>query len=417
MAGDEANWAGNLRYRAQRWESPRTVDEVSEIIAGAARSGSRVRALGSRHSFNDIADTDGVLLSLARLVEAPTLDGDTGRVRVPAGMRYGELAPWLEERGRALANLASLPHISVAGAISTGTHGSGERLGSLATQVAAVELVDGTGGRVRVERGESDFDGSIVGLGSLGVLTAVELDTEPTYQVAQTVFEGVRWDDALAAFDDVQSRSDSVSLFTTWRDADAIDQVWMKTRGASPDVTDLGGRPAGGPRHPLPGIDPQPCTPQQGVPGPWFDRLPHFRLAFTPSAGDELQSEYLVPRAEVAPAISALQALAPQIAELLLVCEVRTIAADALWLSPAYERETVGLHFTWRRDVPAVMALLPDLEAALPDTARPHWGKLFALDGAAIAARYPRWEDAVRLRARRDPGGVFANEWTARLGL
>lgn len=417
MAGDEANWAGNLRYRAQRRESPRTVDEVSGIIAEAARAGTRVRALGSRHSFNDIADTDGVLLSLAGLAEAPALDGDTGRVRVPAGMRYGELAPWLQERGRALANLASLPHISVAGAISTGTHGSGERVGSLATQVAAVELVDGTGARLRVERGDADFDGSVVGLGSLGVLTTVELDTEPTYEVAQTVFEGVRWDDALAAFDDLQTRGDSVSLFTTWRDAEAIDQVWMKTRGQSPELADLGGHPADGPRHPLPGIDPEPCTAQQGVPGPWFDRLPHFRLAFTPSAGDELQSEYLVPRDEVVPAIAALQELAPRIAELLLVCEVRTIAADGLWLSPAYERETVGLHFTWRRDVPAVMALLPHLEAALPDSARPHWGKLFALDGSAVAQRYPRWGDMVALRDRRDPDRVFANEWTARLGL
>jgi xylitol oxidase len=417
MAVDEANWAGNLRYRAQRLESPRTVDEVSDIVAAAARTGSRVRALGSRHSFNDIADTDGVLLSLARLDEAPSIDGDTGRVRVPAGVRYGELAPWLDAHGRALANLASLPHISVAGAVSTGTHGSGERVGSLATQVAAVELVDGTGARVRIERGEPDFDGSVVGLGALGVVTAVELDTEPTYQVAQTVFEGVRWDRALAAFDDLQSRADSVSLFTTWRDADAIDQVWMKTRGRTPVLADLGGHPADGPRHPLPGIDPEPCTPQQGVPGPWFDRLPHFRLAFTPSAGDELQSEYLVPRAEIGSAIAALQAMAPRIAELLLVCEVRTIAADELWLSPAYARETVGLHFTWRRDVAAVMALLPDVETALPPSARPHWGKLFALDGAAIAARYPRWDDMVALRARRDPSRVFANDWTARLGL
>ena len=413
MIDGGTNWAGNIRYRAQRVVRPRTVAEVAAVVTSAPR----VRALGSRHSFNDIADTDGVLIELSELAEPPSLDPATGVVRVPAGMRYGDLAPWLDEQGRALPNLASLPHISVAGAIATGTHGSGERVGSLATQVAAVEMVDGTGSLVRVQRGDPDFDGSVVSLGALGIVTAVELESEPTFDMAQTVFEGVRWDDALAGFDDLQSRADSVSLFTTWRSSEVIDQVWMKSRAGQPDLAAFGGTPADGPRHPLPGIDPEPCTAQMGVRGRWYDRLPHFRLAFTPSAGDELQSEYLVPRAEATEALTVLRRLASHIAELLLVCEVRTIAADRLWLSSAYERDTVGLHFTWRRDVDAVTAFLPVLEAALPASARPHWGKLFTLDGDALASRYPRWDDFLALRARRDPSRRFVNAWAERLGL
>ncbi len=405
------NWAGNLAYRARTVVAPTSVEEV----AGAVTSADRVRVLGSRHSFNDIADTDGVLISLARLAGEPEIDTARRTVRVPGGMRYGELAPWLHARGWGLGNLASLPHISVAGAVATGTHGSGERIGSLATQVAALELVTAAGEVVQLRRGDADFDGAVVSLGALGVATALELDVEPTYDIAQTVFEGARWDEALAGFDELQSRGDSVSLFTTWRDRDTIDQVWVKTRGATADLADFGATAAGGPRHPLPGIDPEPCTAQLGAPGPWFDRLPHFRLAFTPSAGAELQSEYLVPRVEAAAAIGALRELAPRIAPLLQVCEVRTIAADRLWLSPAYGVDAVGLHFTWRLDVPAVIALLPALEAALPGTARPHWGKLFTL--AHAGARYPRWSDFATLRARRDPGRRFVNGYLERLGL
>jgi xylitol oxidase len=392
------NWAGNVVFSAAEVAAPTTVDEVADLV----RSTEHVRVVGSRHSFSDIADTAGTLLSLAALAGVPEFDCERGVVRVPGGLRYGDLAPWLHDRGGALANLASLPHISIAGAVATGTHGSGERIGSLATQVSALEMVDGEGGFVRVERGDPDFEGSVVSLGSLGVVTALELDTEPTFEMAQTVFEGARWDDVLARFDDLQRSGDSVSIFTTWRDADAADQVWVKSRGDAPDLSMLGAHPADGPRHPLPGIDPEPCTPQRGRRGPWFDRLPHFRLAFTPSAGEELQTEYLVP---------------PRIAPLLQVCEVRTVAADDLWLSPASGTDVVGLHFTWVLDQPAVLALLPEIEAALPPSTRPHWGKLFALSGDELTSRYPRWDDVVALRARRDPHGRFANAWTARLGL
>src|SRR5690606_7383654 len=324
MVTTERNWAGNIAYRAQRLATPTSVDELADVLADAGA----VRVLGSRHSFNDIADTDGVLLSLAALPGAPELDESRRVVRVPAGTRYGELAPWLHERGWALGNLASLPHISVAGAVATGTHGSGERIGSLAAQVAGLDLLTASGTRLRLERGDADFDGAVVGLGALGVVTSLDLDIEPAYDMSQTVFEGATWDAALASFDALEAAGDSVSLFTTWRDADRIEQVWVKTRGATPDLGWLGAAAATGPRHPLPGINPEPCTAQLGVPGPWFDRLPHFRLAFTPSAGEELQSEYLVPRRDAVAAIETLRTLADRIAPVLQVCEVRTIAAD-----------------------------------------------------------------------------------------
>ncbi|SBS72367.1 FAD-binding protein [uncultured Microbacterium sp.] len=413
MTDAGTNWAGNIAYAAERLVAPRTLDELVDVVTSTPK----VRVLGSRHSFSPIADTDGVLVSLAALDGAPQIDSARGTVRVPGGLRYGDLAPWLHERGWALRNLASLPHISVAGAVATGTHGSGERIGSLATQVAALEILTASGEIVRLARGEDDFDGAVVSLGALGVVTALELDVVPTYDIAQTVFEGVRWDAALQGFDELQRAGDSVSLFTTWRSADVVDQVWVKGRGVAPDLAAFGGSPAQGPRHPLPGIDPAPCTVQGGEPGPWFDRLPHFRLDFTPSAGEELQSEYLVPRADAVAAIGALRTLAPRIAPLLQVCEVRTIAEDRLWLSPAYETDAVGLHFTWLRDVPGVTALLPELEAALPRTARPHWGKVFTLPGADAAARYPRWADFAALRKRTDPHGRFGNAFLGGLGL
>ena len=254
----------------------------------------------------------------------------------------------------------------------------------------------------------------------LGVVTHLTLELEPAYEIAQTVYDGARWDDVLAGFDAITGAGDSVSLFTSWQDADTIDQVWVKARPgrANADaVLAAGGREADGPRHPVPGVGPEPCTVQGGVPGPWHSRLPHFRLEFTPSAGAELQSEYLIDRRDVLAAIEALRALAPAIAPLLYVCEVREMAADDLWLSPAFGRETVGLHFTWRPDVAGVEGLLPRIEDALPESARPHWGKVFTMDADRIRSRYPRWDEFAALRARMDPRGRFTNDYLSRLGL
>ena len=362
---------------------------------------------------DELAGRTGIGRAIAGAVFLGAVTSLTGIITTITGALAGDA-------GFALANLASLPHISVAGAVQTGTHGSGDRIGSLATQVLGVEMVTADGEVVSLRRGDPEFDGAVVGLGALGVVTHLTLELEPAYEIAQTVYDGARWDDVLAGFDAITGAGDSVSLFTSWQDADTIDQVWVKARPgrANADaVLAVGGREADGPRHPVPGVGPEPCTVQGGVPGPWHSRLPHFRLEFTPSAGAELQSEYLIDRRDVLAAIEALRALAPAIAPLLYVCEVREMAADDLWLSPAFGRETVGLHFTWRPDVAGVEGLLPRIEDALPESARPHWGKVFTMDADRIRSRYPRWDEFAALRARMDPRGRFTNDYLSRLGL
>jgi len=416
----ERNWAGNVTYRATAVEHPSSVQGVRELIS----RGGPLRVLGTRHCFNDIADTGGTLFALDELPLEIEVSKDRDSVRVSSGARYGDLAPVLEADGLALSNLASLPHISVGGAIATGTHGSGDRIGSLSSTVRALTILTAGGEIRRLSRGDADFNGAVVSLGALGVVLDLTLDVEPTYRIAQHVYEQPRWDGILDSLDSVTGAGTSVSVFSRWQNADTADQIWVKQR--QPDgraheraelMRRLGATPADGPRHPIIGVDPVATSEQGGVAGPWFQRLPHFRLEFTPSAGAELQSEYLVPRSDAASAIDALRSLADRIAPVLLVNEVRTVRADDLWLSSSYGTDAVGLHFTWRPDEAAVRALLPEIEAALPATARPHWGKVFTFDGADVCSRYPRWDDFAALRHEFDPERRFVNAYLERLGF
>ncbi|MGY4643554.1 D-arabinono-1,4-lactone oxidase [Cellulomonas sp. URHB0016] len=406
-------WAGNYTYTARTVHRPTTVDELQEVVAGARH----VRALGTRHCFNDVADGPDALVVLDAIEPDVVLDTDARTVTVGGGVRYGALAEQLHAAGWAVHNLASLPHISVAGAVATATHGSGDRSQNLAAAVSALALV-GPGGELRhVARGDDDFAGSVVALGALGVAARVTLDVEPTFDVAQEVHLDVPWDAVLEHFDELTSSADSVSVFTDWA-GPTLRQVWRKTRVTSsyaPREDLFGGTPADSQRHMLPGIDPVNATQQLGVPGPWHERLPHFKVAFTPSNGDELQSEYLVPRRHAVGAISALRELRDRIAPLLQVTELRTVAADDLWLSTAYGEDVVGLHFTWLPRQAEVGALLPTIEAALaPFEARPHWGKLFADVDRDLARLYPRSADFRALVARADPDGVFRNDFLDR---
>ncbi|WP_336626597.1 MULTISPECIES: D-arabinono-1,4-lactone oxidase [unclassified Microbacterium] len=413
------NWAGNLTYAAAHIARPASRQELADVIGESTSA----RVLGSRHSFNTIADTPGTLISLERMPRLCEIDRAAGVARVSGQLTYGEVARAVDAEGYALANMASLPHISVAGAVATGTHGSGDRNQGLAGAVRALTLMTADGGELTLRRGDPDFDGAVVNLGALGAVTDVELDLVPAFTVRQRVYEGARWDEVASDLDAVTSLGYSVSLFTTWRSADAIDQIWVKRVDSDPSPEEalraLGATPADGPRHPLPGVDASACTVQLDAPGPAGDRLPHFRQEFTPSNGDELQSEYLLPRSDAPDAIAALRALAgnsdSRIAALLQVCEIRTVAADELWLSPAFERDCVAFHFTWRPDQPAVEEFLPLLEAALPPVARPHWGKLHARTD--LAPLYPRWADMTTLRDRLDPRRVFVNDHLARLGF
>jgi len=406
------NWGGNYAYRAARLQRPATLDELRRIVAGARR----VRVLGTRHAFSDIADS-AELVALDALPADVVADREAGTVSVGAGVTFGALATELARERVALGNLPSTPHIAVGGAIATATHGSGDANGNLATAVAALELVTSSGDVVSVRRGEADFEGVVVGLGAAGAVTRVTLDVEPAYEVSQCVFEGLAWDALFEQFDAIASCGDSVSVFTRW--GDAIDQVWVKRRvtGASegPPAELFGARLAASACHPIRGKDPASCTAQHGRPGLWSDRLPHFRMGFTPSAGEEIQSEYHVPRGHALAAIEALRGMAGAIRPLLHVGEIRTVAADRLWMSPQYERESVALHFTWRREQHAVERVLRLVEAALaPFAARPHWGKLFLADAAVISGLYERLGDFRSLLERLDPRGAFRNDWLER---
>ena len=359
----ERNWAGNYQYRAERLHRPTTLEQVREIVAATPR----LRVLGSRHSFNAIADS-AELMSLDGLPPDIAVDHAAGTVGCAPGVRYGELASVLAAEGLALHNLASLPHISVAGAVSTATHGSGDSNGSLATAVAGLDLVTSDGELVTFGRNDEDFDGVVVGLGALGAVTRVILDVEPSYEVRQRVFEGLAWDALFANFDAITTSGYSVSIFTRW--GEVAGHVWVKSRTSEELEAErkelFGARAALVDRHPILGIDPVNCTPQMGVPGSWSDRLPHFRMGFTPSNGAELQSEFLIARQHAAAALGAVRELADHFRPLLQVCEIRTIAADSLWMSPQHERESVGIHFTWAPDQAAV-------ERCAVDGSRRHW--------------------------------------------
>lgn len=413
------NWAGNLTYGATVLHEPRTLDEVRELAA--SRSGLHV--LGSRHCFNDIADS-AELLTLDHLPTEVDVDTSARTVRVGGAVRYGTLAEALHAQGWAVHNLASLPHISVAGAVATATHGSGDARRNLSAAVAGMEVVTSDGSVQTLTRQDDDLAGAVVHLGALGVVTSVTLDVEPTFDVAQEVYTGLAWATALEHFDELTGSADSVSLFTDWQ-GDAVAQVWRKSRvtpGWAPRTDLLGASPSTVALHPLPGLDAESTTEQLGVPGPWHERLPHFRMAFTPSNGEELQSEYLVPREHGPAAIEAVRALRDRVTPLLLVSEVRTIASDDLWLSTASRQDSVALHFTWRPMQPEVEALLPVLEEALaPFGSRPHWGKLFSPDVAGAPGRlaelYPRLSDFRALVGRTDARGAFRNAWLERHGL
>jgi alditol oxidase len=401
------NWAGNLEYSSARVERPESVAELAQIVERAAR----VKALGSRHSFNRVGDTDGVHVLLDALPQHIVLDPERSTVRVSGGVSYGALCRALEQSGAAIHNLASLPHISVAGAVQTGTHGSGVNNPSLAGAVQSIDLVRPSGETVTLSRDDGDeFLASVVGLGALGIVTGLELAVQPSFEMRQRVLEDLPWERALASFPELMSSAYSVSLFTNYA-GDTISQVWLKALGSEPPLTELfGATAAGRPRHPLPDMSAENCTVQLDEPGQWLDRLPHFRHEFTPSKGEELQSEFILPLEHAPAALQAVRSLADKLAPLLFVSEVRTGAADEFWLSPFYRQQSVALHFTWKPLQAEVEALLPELEDLLrPFSARPHWGKLFSPGGHDWETLYPRVAGFRSLASSHDPEGKFRN--------
>ena len=403
------NWAGNVTYSTSEILRPASVAEAQELVAGAET----VRPLGTRHSFSLVGDAAGALLSTENLNRIVEIGDET--VTVEAGIRYGDLSSALEEHGLALPNLASLPHVSVGGAIATGTHGSGAGNQSLSAATASLELVRADGSISRLRRGDEDFDGAVVSLGALGLVTRVSLDVVPAFVLRQYVFEQLPWSTVETDLDAILEGAYSVSLFTMWEEA-AIGQVWVKTaEQLSPGSSYFGAAPATQPRHPVLGGHWQNCTEQLGVPGPSGERLPHFRLGFTPSNGEELQSEYVVARRHGADAIRELRRLAGAVSPFLLTSEIRTVAKDTLWLSPFSEQDSIAFHFTWKPLLDDVLTLLPQIESALePFGVRPHWGKLFSRSAEDLEAVYPKLPEFRQLLQTFDGAGKFRNEFIAR---
>ena len=410
----QKNWAGNYTYNAVRLHRPTTLGQVQEVV----NHSNKLRTLGSRHSFNGIADSNEDLLSLEHLNQVIALDRENHTVTVEGGIKYGPLAEYLHREGFALHNLASLPHISVAGACATATHGSGNRNGNLATAVVALEIVTANGDVLTLSRAQhvDQFYGAVVGLGGLGVVTKLTLQVESTYAMRQTLYENLALPELKNHFDEITDSAYSVSLFTDWREA-SFNQVWLKQRVADSSADNkrtnfFGATPASKNLHPIGELSAENCTEQMNVPGAWYERLPHFKMDFTPSSGEELQTEYLVPRQHAVAAIEAVNRIRGQIAPLLQISEIRTIAADTLWLSTCYGQPCVALHFTWKMDWEAVRKLLPLLEEQLaPFQARPHWGKLFTMDPMQVRGLYEKLPDFQELLRQYDPQGKFRNDF------
>jgi alditol oxidase len=414
-AGDKLrNWAGNVEYGTEQLYSARSLEDVRTFV----RKQSRLKVLGTRHCFNKIADSTDQFLSLKTMDKVVELDSKARTVTLEAGMGYGQLCPYLDAKGWALHNLASLPHISIAGACSTATHGSGDKNGNLATAVSALEIVNAAGDVIKLSRQQDGdtFRGAVVGLGALGAVTKVTLDIQPTFMMRQYVYENLPMVALKDHFDEIESAAYSVSLFTDWQ-KERINEVWLKIRldsgqtfDAPPDF--FGAKRATRNLHPIAELSAENCTEQMGVPGPWYERLPHFRMGFAPSAGKELQSEYFVPRKHALEAILAVERLRQQVGPHLLISEIRTIAGDDLWMSPCYKRPSVTIHFTWKQDWPAVSKLMPVIERELARFhPRPHWGKLFTIPPAQLHSSYEKLPEFVNLSRKYDPQGKFRNEF------
>jgi xylitol oxidase len=410
------NWAGNFEFSTSNVLYPKTVGEVQQLV----KKYDKIKVLGTRHCFNRIADSKHNLLSTRELNKVISLDEQARTVTVEAGIKYGELCPWLTQKGFALHNLASLPHISIGGSFTTATHGSGVKNGNLSTAVAGFEMVTADGIVVQLSRAKDGdkFLAAVVGLGGLGVITKVTLNIQPTFEMKQFVFEHLPLSQLKDNFEKIVSAGYSVSLFTDWQQ-DSVNEVWVKSKTTESNndfgAEFYGAKAATKNMHPIAELSAENCTEQMGVSGPWYERLPHFKMGFTPSSGKELQAEYFVPMKNAVDAFMAIQRLGKQTGPHLFISEIRTIAADDLWMSPCNNQQSVAIHFTWKQEWDAVSKLLPIVEKELsPYHAKPHWGKLFTMPAQTLAARYEKMTAFKQMLKEYDPKGKFRNDFLDR---
>jgi len=408
------NWAGNLTFSAKEYIEIDSISKLQSIVSKA----SGVKVLATGHSFNDIADTNQTQISIKNLSNKIEIDSIKKVVLVPAGMQYADVCRYLETKGWALFNTASLGEITVAGAMLTGTHGSGSNNPVLSDCVEGIEMVLESGEIFNISREDSDeFFGFVISLGALGVFTKLKLKIVESFSIKQFVYENIGIQSISENFDDVFDKSYSVSYFSNWK-KNSTGQIWMKFLDNNnfpqlPSVW-LDGNIANANQHPVKVNDPSPCTDQMGVSGKWLYRLPHFKLDSSPASGDEVQTEYLVDRAYVSHYIDELSNIGDEIAARVYATEIRTIKADDLWLSGAHGRQTVGFHFTWKKS-DSLQTFLPKIEEILGNhNGRPHWGKLFSTPRENLIGRYPKYSNFEDLLKKYDPNKKFRNSFINR---
>ena len=411
-ASPRTNWAGNLNYSTDNLFTPGDITTLQDTIKKCKKA----RGLGTKHCFNKIADSTQNQISSSAFNKIVSLDKTKNSVTVEAGIKYGEFCKQLDENGYALHNLASLPHISVAGACATSTHGSGIRNGSLATAVAGIEFVNGKGELINLskEKDGDEFSGAIVNLGALGIVTKLTLSLQPTFKMKQIVYQNLPMAELEKNFEAIMSSGYSVSLFTDWKNKN-VSEVWIKSK--SDDLTNVapvffGATMAPKNLHPIETLDPINCTEQMGIEGTWYERMPHFKMGFTPSSGKELQSEFFIPFENAYQGFMAIEKLNEKISPHLMITEVRAIAADDLLMSPFYKKTCIAFHFTWKQEVEEVNAVIPFIEDALaPYNPRPHWGKIFTMKPAILQSRIEKLNEFKMLMTKHDPEGKFRNEF------
>jgi len=315
--------------------------------------------------------------------------------------------------------MGSLPHISLAGAYATGTHGSGDTNQMLSSSLKAFSFIDAKGELIHYGIGDENFDACRLGLGSYGLWVSVTLHVVPTYQIRQDVYRQIPWE---SFYEDPKlgtSAGYSVSLFTKWGGA-KIDQLWAKSMigDLQPPATLYGQSAEGNSLVELaPGVGAN-LTQQGGVPGPWLDRLPHFRLDATPSAGNEIQTEYFLNRDAAIEAMREINKISSLINPTLVISEIRTIAQDSAWLSPMKQEDKIALHFTWKNERQSVSKAVDLVERALaPFAPIPHWGKVHHFDERRLALRHEKLSEARATFDSLDPAGKFSSEYLRILGV
>ncbi len=408
------NWARNLEFSAGEFLEINSISQLQEVI----NNSDKVKVLGTGHSFSPIADTSGSLISIKKLDPEIHIDSKMQTVSVSAGTSYAQLARYLEANGWALENLASLGEITVAGAIMTGTHGSGSSNTVLSNAVVEIEMILASGEKLLLnQQNLEEFNGFIVSFGALAVFTRLKLKIVKSFSIKQIVYENITSKSVSEYFDEIFDNAYSVSYFNSWA-KNSTGQIWMKFL-SDKDTSTLpknafGGNLAVANQHPVKVNDPSTCTEQMGAPGKWLYRLPHFKLDSSPASGDEVQTEYLVDRKYVKEYIEELSLIGDEIADKVYATEIRTIKADNLWLSGAYERPTVGFHFTWKKSAD-IETFLPKIEQILGQNGgRPHWGKLFSTNKNQLITRYPKFSNFQQLLKKYDPDGKFRNQFIDR---